>query len=136
MALEDIKPGLSAEVTHLVEEKHTPPHIPGKEGVLATPWMIAFMEEASRQATDHILDANQTTVGTVVNIKHLAPCPVGAMLRVTSRLLEVNGRHLTFQVEAYSGGEKIGEGIHERYIIDLERFKKRLEEKRASLSQG
>ncbi|MDD5369078.1 MAG: thioesterase family protein [Anaerolineaceae bacterium] len=101
--------------------------------VLSTPRMIGWMETTCyKLAADHLVPG-QTTVGSAVNIRHLAATPQGAEVRTRGELLEINGRRLRYRVEAWDGLEKIGEGEHERFIIDCTRFDKRLEEKRAAL---
>lgn len=94
----------------------------GGVDVFATPVMIGLMEEAACNAIHPFLPAGQTTVGTTVNIKHLAATPMGMMVRGEAKLMVVDGRRLVFQVTAYDEKEKIGEGEHERFIIDLEKF--------------
>jgi fluoroacetyl-CoA thioesterase len=71
------------------------------------------------------LEPGQTTVGMLVNIKHLAATPLDMKVTATARLKEVDGRRLVFDVEAYDEREKIGEGRHERFIVDLQRFLER-----------
>lgn len=120
----DITLGLTNEIQRVVEEKHTATHLgSGGAPVLATPMMIAWMEETSRLMVEPLLPPGQLTVGAHVDVHHLAPTPVGMKVTVRSELLAVEGRKLVFRVEAYDEREKAGEGIHERFIIDLERFK-------------
>jgi len=90
--------------------------------VFSTPSMIALMEKAARESVQPFLEEGQGTVGTALNVKHLAATPVGLRVRAESELLEIDRRRLTFRVEAWAGGEKIGEGTHERCLIDSERF--------------
>jgi predicted thioesterase len=77
------------------------------------------------------LPEGYTTVGTSVNIKHLAATPVGMEVIAKTELIEIDGRRLVFKVEAFDEVDKIGEGIHERFIVDEERFMKKNEEKKA-----
>jgi fluoroacetyl-CoA thioesterase len=131
-----IQPGLSWEITHIVEEQDTAFHS-GGEGyprVLSTPRLIGLMESASASAVAKELAAGQTTVGSLVNMRHLAATPVGMQVRVHTELIEANGRRLCFRVEAWDPVEKIGECDHERFIIDWERFCKRLEEKSQAIA--
>ena len=95
----------------------------------ATPAMIALMENAAFNAMKPLLSETQTTVGTEVNIKHLAATPVGMTVRARAELIQVDGRKLLFKVEAWDDAEKIGEGTHTRFIVDVERFKQRFQEK-------
>lgn len=90
--------------------------------VLGTPYMINLMEIASAKAVEPELESGQTTVGSLVDVKHLAATPIDMRVTATSRLVQVDGRRLVFEVEAYDEREKIGEGRHERFIVDLERF--------------
>jgi len=99
--------------------------------VLATPEMIRLMERAAVAAVDHLLPDGYRTVGVEVDVRHLAATPVGMRVRVQAELVAVEGRKLTFHVEAFDEVEKIGEGAHWRVIIDLERFKERVEAKRS-----
>jgi predicted thioesterase len=87
--------------------------------------MIALMENAAFAATAPVLTQAQTTVGIRVNIKHLAATPVGLQVRARAELTRVDERRLFFNVEAWDEVEKIGEGTHERYIVDSARFAER-----------
>src|SRR5512137_2056437 len=109
----EIKPGLVGEATLVVEEKHTARHLgSGGVNVLATPIMIALMEEAGRNAVEPRLEPGQLTVGAEIHIKHLAPTPMGMRVTTRAELLAVDGRMLTFRVEARDEKEKISEGTH------------------------
>jgi predicted thioesterase len=81
-------------------------------------------------AVDHLLPKGQRTVGVHLNVKHLAATPVGMTITARSELLAVEGRRLTFRVEAFDEVEKVGEGTHERHVIDMARFQQRVAEKR------
>ena len=125
-----IAPGLMGEASLIVEETHTAKHLgSGGVEVLATPVMIALMEDAARSSVDSKLDQGQLSVGVNLNISHLAATPVGMRVTARSELVAVDGRRLTFKIEAYDEGEKIGEGTHVRAIINLERFLARLDAK-------
>jgi fluoroacetyl-CoA thioesterase len=102
----------------------------GAVQVLSTPSMIALMENAAAQAVASVLPPGQTTVGTRLEIRHLAATPTGLEVRARAELLEVEGRKLTFTVEAFDSQEKIGEGTHERMVIDPTRLIARAEAKR------
>ncbi len=97
--------------------------------VLGTPYMINLMEIASAKAVEPELPAGHTTVGTLVDVKHLAATPIDMKVTAHAKLLEVDGRRLVFSVEAFDEREKIGEGRHERYIVNLERFLERVKAK-------
>lgn len=96
----------------------------GSGGVEAfgTPAMVAFMEEAALSMIDPQLDKNETTVGISVNIRHLAPTPVGDEVTVKATLDKIEGKKLSFTVEAYDSQNKIGEGTHERFIVNIYKF--------------
>jgi fluoroacetyl-CoA thioesterase len=126
----DIAPGLTARLAKVVGLQDTAAHIGGGTvPVLSTPMLIAFMEEASHLAVAPHLTPEQSTVGTVVCIKHLAATPLGMTFHTEAELVEVDRRRLKFKVAAYDDKEKIGEGEHERFIIDLARFDERLRQK-------
>lgn len=90
--------------------------------VFSTPSMIALMEKASRELVQPYLEEGQSTVGTRLEVSHVAASPIGAHIRAESTLVEIDRRMLTFEVKAYSDGELIGEGRHQRCIIYAERF--------------
>ena len=94
----------------------------GELEVLATPKMIALMEEASYKCVADGLDTGSSTVGTYLDVKHLAATPVGMKVRVESTLDAVDGRKLTFTVKAYDEAGLIGEGKHERFIVNSDKF--------------
>ena len=98
----------------------------GLHDVLSTPAIIAFMEQTAMKAVEACLDEGEGTVGTEVNIRHLKATPVGKTITCTATLQEVNGNKLLFHVEADDETGKIGEGKHERFIIDNRRFKEKL----------
>jgi predicted thioesterase len=104
----------------------------GAEGprVLSTPHMIGRMELTCRDAVLPFLEAGFDTVGTHVDVYHLAAAPIGAVVTFTAEVAAVDGRRLQFRVEAWDEKEKIGEGTHERAIINVAKFAARLAEKR------
>lgn len=126
----NIEPGLVGEAMLIVEETHTARHLgSGGVEVLATPVMIALMEDAARTSVDSKLDQGQMSVGVNLNVSHLAATPVGMRVTARTELVAVDGHRLTFKVEAHDEREKIGEGTHIRAIINLDRFMARLQEK-------
>ncbi len=126
----EIQPGLRGEVSLVVGEEHTAARFgAGGVRVLGTPMMIGLMENAAFSALQPLLPAGQSSVGTRVDIRHLAATPVGMKVTATAELIEVDGRRLLFRVEARDERELIGEGQHERFIITLDRFLARVEEK-------
>lgn len=90
--------------------------------VFSTPSMIALMEKASRELVQPYLEEGQSTVGTRLEVSHVAASPIGAHIHAESALVEIDRRMLTFEVKAYADGELIGEGRHQRCIIYAERF--------------
>ncbi|ADV64889.1 thioesterase family protein [Desulfurococcus mucosus] len=118
-----IEPGLYCEEEYLVEEHHIASHVgSGEVQVLSTPSMIAFMERTALRCVEPRLPEGYTTVGTMVNIKHLNPAPRGARVRVSAKLISVDGRRLLFEVKAYWNNMLLGEGTHERFIVNREKF--------------
>ena len=91
--------------------------------------MIALMEEASIKAVESLLPGAYATVGIDLRIKHIAATPFGMNITASAELVDIDGRKLTFKVEAFDEKEKIGEGDHFRYIIDLDKFIARAESK-------
>lgn len=94
----------------------------GTVAVLATPAMIAMMELAAQQSVQPYLSDGEATVGTMVNIKHLKATPIGAHATAKSKLLEVNGRELVFEVNCYDDAGLVGAGEHRRFVIDQAPF--------------
>ena len=139
MTSEAIQPGLKGEVRLVVAEEHTAQHLgSGGVKVLATPQMVLLMEWAGVAAVDHLLPEGYCTVGHRLDVRHLAPTPVGFEVRATAELVEVDGRRLVFRVEVYEesagpAGEEqlVGEGAHERAIINMQRFGERVAQKLA-----
>ena len=105
------------------------------ENVFSTPSMISEMEETCRLLLKEqfISEEQFDSVGTFVEIKHLAATPVGAEVLLKAKVYSVNGRRVMFEVEASDNLEKIGEGRHERAIIDINKFRRRFEEKEKNL---
>jgi predicted thioesterase len=99
--------------------------------VLSTPHMIGRMEMTSRDAVLPFLEAGFDAVGTHVDVYHLAAAPIGAVVTFTAEVVAVNGRRIQFRVEAWDEKEKIGEGTHERAIINVAKFAARLAEKKS-----
>lgn len=122
-----LKPGIKGEATTVVVHENTAAAVgAGGVEVFGTPMMIALMENAAWGAVADELDEGDVTVGTLVNVRHLAATPLGQKVYATAELLEIDGRRLVFQVEAYDEQRKIGEGQHERFIVNLKRFLSRI----------
>lgn len=130
MSFENVQPGLVGQVVELVTEENTARHLgSGGVSVLATPQMILLMERAGVAAVDRLLPEGYRTVGAHLDVSHLAPTPVGLTVTARAELTEVDGRRLTFRVEAHDGVELVGEGTHQRFIVNVQRFGERVAEK-------
>ena len=128
-----LQPGVSGTVGRTVEEQHTATHVgSGQAAVLATPVMIAFMETAAMEAVQPFLPEGHTTVGVHVDVRHLAPTPMGMKVTARAELTKIEGRLLTFRVTVDDEKERVGEGAHQRAIIDVARFQERVRAKAAS----
>ena len=90
--------------------------------VLSTPKLIALMENAALLSVRPYLEEGSDTVGTLLNVKHLAATPVGMTVRAEAELIEIDRRRLVFSVKAWDEVELVGEGTHERFIVDMEKF--------------
>jgi predicted thioesterase len=133
---EQLTPGLCGAAAIVVGLEHTAPHIgSGKVKVLATPVMVNLMEAAALQAVEHLMPAGHQTVGIHLDVSHHAATPVGMGARARAELTGVNGRTLTFRVIAEDDKEQIGEGTHERIIINVARFDRRAQDKLSAASR-
>lgn len=122
----NLKTGMTAQVEKIVSEDDTAVKFgSGSVRVFATPMMVALMENAALNAVDSQLGEAFATVGLSLNVKHMAATPVGMKVFARAELLSIDGKKLTFKVEAFDEREKIGEGTHERYIIELCKFLER-----------
>jgi fluoroacetyl-CoA thioesterase len=92
--------------------------------------MIAYMERNSHRLLAKSLPEDYSSVGVQVNVRHLAPTPMGKSVRVHSQITEIDGLRITFTVQAWDEVEKIGDGTHQRYVIEEARFLKRVESKK------
>jgi fluoroacetyl-CoA thioesterase len=125
-----LKPGLTGNAEIVVGTRDTAPHVgSGKIGVLATPIMVNLMEAAALQAVERFMPSGYQTVGTHLDVKHFAATPVGMRVVAHAELVKVEGRTLTFRIRAEDEREAIGEGMHERLIINVERFDVRMQRK-------
>ena len=102
----------------------------GAAEVFATPMMIGLMEGASMNCVRDYLPEGYSTVGISVNIKHIGATAVGKKVWADAELIEIDRKRLVFKVEAFDGKDKIGEGIHERFIINVEKFISRVNAKK------
>jgi len=127
---EELKAGLTGTAEIVVGTRDTAPHVgSGKIGVLATPIMVNLMEAAALQAVERFMPPGHQTVGTHLDVKHFAATPVGLRVRAHAELVKVEGRTLTLRIRAEDERETIGEGVHERLIINVQRFDRRMQEK-------
>jgi len=125
-ARDHIEIGMSAERILVVPRERTVGHfLPHMPMVFATPMMILEMEMASGDAINKYLEPGWVTVGTEVDIRHLAASPVGARVRTTAKVIAVERRVIRFAVEAFDEHRRIGEGRHARGLVNIESFKKR-----------
>ncbi len=125
-----LRPGMAGSYEVVVGPEHTAPHVgSGKIPVLATPVMVNLMEAAALAAVEAHLPTGHQSLGTRLDVSHLAATPVGMRVRAEAVLLRVDGRRLTFRVRAEDERELIGEGIHERVVVHVERFDRRVQEK-------
>ena len=128
--MKSLKPGLSAETEITATEADTAANLgSGSIAVYATPALVALMENAAVRALEGHLSDGQTTVGGQIDVRHLAATPAGMKVRAWAELLEVNGRKLTFQVQAWDVEELIGEANHIRYIVDEDKFMEKVKGK-------
>ncbi len=97
--------------------------------VLSTPWLVAHLEYAARAALAPCLEPHERSVGTFVEVEHKAPVPEGFTVVCKARVIHSDGPVVTFQVEAHDGTEVVARGIHRRRVIDVDRFRKRVERK-------
>lgn len=122
--------GMTHDVTYTVAEENTAAtYGSGLVPTLSTPHLVAWMENVARDTVGPHLDEGQSTVGTRIDVRHLAPTPVGMEVRLHAELLEIDGRRLRFRIEAWDAVEQVGEAEHERFVIDWDRFMQRVEEK-------
>jgi predicted thioesterase len=128
----DIPIGLKGERKVVVTDKEAIRFLGRDDArVLATPWLIALLESVARDTVKPYLLDGFDTVGTQVNVRHLAATPMGMQARFEAVVTEVSDRRVTFRVEAWDERDKIAEGTHERAIIDVARFGGRVQAKRS-----
>ncbi len=129
------EPGIKGRQEEVVTAELTAGHIgSGTVRVLATPMMVALMERTSRLSVKPYLEEGQETVGTRVNVSHVAATPVGMKVWCESVLEEVDRRRLVFRVRVYDECGLVGEGEHERFIIDEKKFQSKTDAKAAAKS--
>jgi predicted thioesterase len=125
-----LQPGLTGRSELIVGEEHTAPRVgSGKVHVLATPVMINLFEAAALDAVDQHLPRGYQSLGTVLNVRHIAATPVGMKVVSVARIQRIEGRTVHLFVEARDEKELIGDGLHERVIVNVEKFSQRVQRK-------
>jgi len=125
-----LRSGLTGLSELVVGEQHTAPRVgSGLVHVLATPVMINLFEAAALDAVDRHLPAGYQSLGTVLNVRHIAATPVGMKVRATAEIVRVEGRTVFLRVKAEDERELIGDGLHERVVVNVEKFSQRVARK-------
>ena len=125
-----LKPGLTGSAELLVGVEHTAPSIgSGLVPVLATPVMINVIEAAALAAVEHLLPAGHQSLGIHLDVRHFAATPIGMRVYATAELIAVDGRTLSFRVAARDNKEPIGDGSHQRVVVNVARFDARVQKK-------
>ena len=133
MDLSELRPGLVGAADLRVGVEHTAPSIgSGAIPVLGTPVMINLMEGAALAAVEHLLPAGHQSLGIHLDVRHIAATPIVMRVRATAELTSVDGRTLTFRVEARDERETIGDGTHQRVVVNVARFDQRVQDKLAA----
>ncbi len=128
--LSRIKPGLTGSSTIVVGPEHTAPFVgSGRIAVLATPVMINVIEAAALAAIEHLLPAGHQSIGIHLDVSHTAATPVGLRVTATAEVARLEGRTVTFRVEARDDFEPIGGGSHQRVVVSVARFDERVQRK-------
>jgi fluoroacetyl-CoA thioesterase len=125
-----ITPGMRGTSDLVVGPEHTAPFVgSGRIAVLATPVMINVIEAAALAATEHLLPEGHQSLGIHLDVSHVAATPVGLRVTATAEVLHVEGRTVTFNVEARDDYERIGGGTHQRVVVSVARFDERVQRK-------
>ena len=128
--LSAIRPGLTGAAELTVGSEHTAPRIgSGEVSVLATPVMINLIEAAALAAVEHLLPAGYQSLGIHLDVRHTAATPVGLRVAAAAEVVAVEGRTITFRVEARDEREAIGGGTHSRVVVNVARFDQRVQRK-------
>jgi fluoroacetyl-CoA thioesterase len=128
--LSALKPGLIGTADLLVGAEHTAPRVgSGMVAVLATPMMINVIEAAALVAIEHLLPPGHQSLGIHLDVRHFAGTPVGMRVRATAEVIAVDGRTVTFKVAAQDDREPIGDGTHQRVVVNVARFDGRVQRK-------
>jgi fluoroacetyl-CoA thioesterase len=128
--LPQVRAGLKGSAEVVVGEEHTAPFVgSGRVRVLATPVMINLMEAAALDAVEKLLPAGYQSLGIRLDVRHYAATPVGMRVQATAELIKIDGRTLDFRVEARDEKEPIGDGLHQRVVVNVARFDQRVHDK-------
>jgi len=128
------KTGTSGELRFVVEQKHVIDFArDGMPAVLSTPNLIGLLERTAREMLAPLLDADERTVGIEIDLRHLAPTPLGATVTCTARVIHAEGSQVTFQIEARDEHEAIARGLHRRAVIRVDNFARRVAKKAAAI---
>jgi predicted thioesterase len=128
--LSPLRPGLTGTADLIVAPEHTAPFVgSGRIAVLATPVMINLIEAAALKAVEHLLPAGHQSLGIHLDVRHTAATPVGLRVTATAEVTGVEGRTITFRVEAHDEREPIGGGTHQRVVVSVARFDERVQRK-------
>ena len=127
-----LKVGMNREITVKTEKEHTAKYFyENLPDVFATPFLGGFMERVSAELINEHIEPDEQSVGTSMDLKHSAATPLGMEIKIKTEVTAVDGAKLTFKLEAWDEVEKIGEAVHERFIIKPEKFNRRLAKKTA-----
>jgi fluoroacetyl-CoA thioesterase len=128
--MDALKAGLRGNAELVVGDEHTAPRVgSGRVRVLATPVMINLIEAAALEAVERLLPPGHQSLGTVLNVRHIAATPVGMRVTAMAEVLDVEGRTIRFRVEARDERELIGDGTHERVVVNVAKFDQRVQRK-------
>ena len=128
--MEALKPGLRGRAELVVGEEHTAPRVgSGRVHVLATPVMINLLEAAALDAVERLLPPGHQSLGTLLSVRHIAATPVGMRVTASAEVTGVEGRAIRFRVEARDERELIGDGTHERVVVNVAKFDQRVQRK-------
>lgn len=128
--MQDIQPGATGTAEMVVGTNDTAPRVgTGRISVLATPVMINLMEEAALAAIEHLLPEGSQSLGTRIDVTHIAATPIGMKVTATAKVLSVEGRQIQFAIDARDETDLIGEGQHDRVVVNVARFEARIAEK-------
>lgn len=124
--------GIVGSAEFVVGEDHTAREMEsGELDILSTPSMMAMMEKAAWTSVQPFLESGDVTVGTLMNVSHESPTPMGMKVECISKLVSIDGRKLSFEVDAYDERGHVGGGMHERFIVPREKFLSKAESKKS-----